>query len=892
MIRGRRRGLPAAFVCIVVASMALLAPAAQPSTAVAGSSVYARTTRSFDGHDLRTRGYLDDLCLQARFMPCLTSESGMYRPEGTAQALAIQRLVVLRNHTFYPLTDASADPVQWEVAGPDDADPPADVDDGGADLPCSDGMRIDILTEGDGALSAYEVADWKGGTISSWSAARTRLDCEIGRARSFGLDVEPGRELLGAAGRWTDSYVDNQGQVWCAWADQKTPGVESSGPGLIFYGRQSDPTLPDDVSKAPGCNQAAEDQLAARCRDQLDKGCSLSSAWSLVALALTFTGVRGDDAPVPWLPLSVGEPLLRPAALLPDSQGIAQFTVRVGQGASPLTVLLDYGDGTYETFSVPADPTDGAVSVIDTAHAYMPGFGVTLARATVIGPGAGEVVESDSIVAEDSDLVLPGELGFTDQGLCFGRTTIAAGFNGSVIVDTTGDVWAWGDALQTIDGVVPEPTRVPGLHDIVSVAGGGAYYLALRSDGSVWMWGSIGGATNSGPGTTYGSLAPVLVGVAPSGPGGRSWGPIVGIAGTGTAAYAITGQSRLWAWGMNVGDGGTDEDLDAGPPDVRPGLPAAATIGNGGSMGHTLVADANGTVYGWGDNVYGQVRVGLPDPVTTPRRVISGTNGTVGGGEWTSSVVLRDGSLWTWPNSGIKGDPHTDGSPEPVPGMPGAVVSVTGTAITGAALVSDGGVYSWGSNYDGELGDGGGTNEMSTWGGQTVFRAKVDGVTQLSGGQAHLLARLSDGSLAAWGANWSGQIGNGDVDFVRGVSAPYRVPEFGPGGSALVASPGACASGAAAAIAAQTAQGSLAAQARVTPAQAAARVKTPRVDPRMRVQPRWHAASGHSGPVAHTVRRASHVRVRVPVVTPFRVPAVRGGPVRTPVHGSEVVVSR
>src|SRR5689334_17475218 len=89
-IRGRRRGLPGAVVCIVVASMALLAPAAQPSTAVAGSSVYARTTRSFDGHDLRTRGYLDDLCLQARFMPCLTSVSGMYRPEGTAQALAIQ----------------------------------------------------------------------------------------------------------------------------------------------------------------------------------------------------------------------------------------------------------------------------------------------------------------------------------------------------------------------------------------------------------------------------------------------------------------------------------------------------------------------------------------------------------------------------------------------------------------------------------------------------------------------------------------------------------------------------------------------------------------------------------------------------------------------------------
>jgi hypothetical protein len=280
--------------------------------------------------------------------------------------------------------------------------------------------------------------------------------------------------------------------------------------------------------------------------------------------------------------------------------------------------------------------------------------------------------------------------------------------------------------------------------------------------------------------------------------------------------------------------------------------------------------------------------VGLPDPVTTPAHVLSGATAVVGGGEWTSAVVVKDGSTWTWPSSGIYADPHTDGTPEIVPGLPPSVVSTTGTGITGSALLADGSVYSWGSNYDGELGDGGNSRERSYYYGQTVFRAAVDGATQLSAGQGHVLARLSDGSLAAWGANWSGQIGNGQVDYSQGVFSPVRVPAFGPSGSVLVADAGACRGGAAGSAAPA---GPTAASAAATAARTA---QKPRYDASMRVQPRWRTLAARAGSFAHVVRRAVHAHLSVPVVTPVRAPARgRGGkPVVIPFHTADAIVSR
>src|SRR5215831_11449094 len=134
--RRRQLSLETTLLCALIALVILVPPAVTLRQGEAISLLYERTTRSFQGHDLRTRGYLDDFCLGIRFVPCLTFVTRQYREEGTAQALAIAELERIKTHWFAPLVDANADPVQWEVAGRTDPDPSADVDDAGANVDC------------------------------------------------------------------------------------------------------------------------------------------------------------------------------------------------------------------------------------------------------------------------------------------------------------------------------------------------------------------------------------------------------------------------------------------------------------------------------------------------------------------------------------------------------------------------------------------------------------------------------------------------------------------------------------------------------------------------------------------------------------------------------------
>jgi alpha-tubulin suppressor-like RCC1 family protein len=76
-----------------------------------------------------------------------------------------------------------------------------------------------------------------------------------------------------------------------------------------------------------------------------------------------------------------------------------------------------------------------------------------------------------------------------------GVVSIDAGYNHSLAV-SGGTVWAWGNnfsgqlGLGTTDGVAHmTPAQVPDLTGVLSVAGGGTHSVALKNDGTVWVWG-------------------------------------------------------------------------------------------------------------------------------------------------------------------------------------------------------------------------------------------------------------------------------------------------------------------------------------------------------------------------------------------------------------------
>jgi alpha-tubulin suppressor-like RCC1 family protein/uncharacterized protein YkwD/plastocyanin/thiol-disulfide isomerase/thioredoxin/uncharacterized membrane protein YphA (DoxX/SURF4 family) len=177
----------------------------------------------------------------------------------------------------------------------------------------------------------------------------------------------------------------------------------------------------------------------------------------------------------------------------------------------------------------------------------------------------------------------PGGIGALDDVVA-----IDAGSYYSLALRSDGSVWAWGYNYggQLGDGTTTTrltPVQVSGpmgtgtLGGVVAIAAGYYHSLALRSDGSVWAWGS-NGYGQLGDGTTTTRLTPVQV----SGPGGTgTLGGVVAIAAGSYYSLALRSDGSVWAWGFNydgcLGDGTTTTRLT--PVQVL-GLGGNGTLGN------------------------------------------------------------------------------------------------------------------------------------------------------------------------------------------------------------------------------------------------------------------------------------------------------------------------
>ena len=81
------------------------------------------------------------------------------------------------------------------------------------------------------------------------------------------------------------------------------------------------------------------------------------------------------------------------------------------------------------------------------------------------------------------------------------------------------------------------------------------------------------------------------------------------------------------------------------------------------------------------------------------------------------------------------------------------------------AVGKDGGLWAWGSNFTGRLGDGTATvykgRDIAEDNNRTMPVKIMDGAVSVSAGFYHSLAVKTDGSLWAWGNNSNGQVGDG-----------------------------------------------------------------------------------------------------------------------------------
>ena len=128
------------------------------------------------------------------------------------------------------------------------------------------------------------------------------------------------------------------------------------------------------------------------------------------------------------------------------------------------------------------------------------------------------------------------------------------------------------------------------------------------------------------------------------------------------------------------------------------------------------------------------------------------------GGQHTCAVKT-DGSLWCWgyDNDGELGDGGQSFGPVQVTTLGSDVATVCAGRLHTCAVKTDGSLWCWGSNYFGQLGDGTSTDRTTP----VQVTALGNSVAAVSAGNRHTCAVKTDGTLWCWGDNSHGQLGNG-----------------------------------------------------------------------------------------------------------------------------------
>lgn len=400
--------------------------------------------------------------------------------------------------------------------------------------------------------------------------------------------------------------------------------------------------------------------------------------------------------------------------------------------------------------------------------------------------------------------------------LCVSRCLAQAGILG------------WGSNPSGVLGAAPATSAsinlpMPSSASVAAVSAGATFSMALLSNGTVWSWGA-GGAGQLGNGARNSSSSPVQVSGLTN---------VTAIAAGGSFGLALTSNRTVRSWGYDIdGELGNGSDLGSAAPAVVPGLTGVVAIAAGSDVSLALKSD--GTVWAWGDNTFGELghAMGAAGDIVSaygvaplnwnsyynpvPLQVAGLANiKAIAAGTQYSMALAGDGTVWFWGNSNLTGskfgrNPYPQSMfANPAPAQVTGLSDVTAIAAGGdfrLVLESDGTVWAWGENDQGELGhppgatvDSGLLNAMKPFCYFADTPTQVSGLTgveAIAGGADFGSAVLSDGTVWSWGDNAAGQIGHaagaaGDAVYTIGFTQsnlcnprPNRV--FGLSGASIV----------------------------------------------------------------------------------------------------------
>jgi alpha-tubulin suppressor-like RCC1 family protein len=237
-----------------------------------------------------------------------------------------------------------------------------------------------------------------------------------------------------------------------------------------------------------------------------------------------------------------------------------------------------------------------------------------------------------------------------------------------------------------------------------------------------------------------------------------------------------------WTWGSNgwgqLGDGTrTDRHTPIQVKDSTGNayLQDVLRVAAGGEFSLALIDDPSKTVRAWGQDFYGQLGDGASTkPLSELPVQVGGLTGVdaIAAGFWHALALKSNGEVWAWGrnNEGQLGDGTIVDriSPVQVSGLT-AITAIAAGIDHGLALDGNGDIWAWGDNSEGQLGDGTTTDRLTP-----VMVSGLSGVTiaAIGCGGSHSLAVDSTGAVWAWGWNIDGQLGDGTV---TASSTPLQV---------------------------------------------------------------------------------------------------------------------
>ena len=440
------------------------------------------------------------------------------------------------------------------------------------------------------------------------------------------------------------------------------------------------------------------------------------------------------------------------------------------------------GDGTAENRDAPVQ-----VRGLKDVHALTAGWGHTCA---LMGDGAvkcwGYNKNGELGDYHNTDSNRPVDV----NGLSTGVTYIAAGDDHTCAATEAGEIKCWGfnGTGQLGDGTNESrniPVAVKGwAGEAVSLAAGWGHTCVLAAEGGVKCWGDDSSGQLGNNANAISSNSPVAV-------FGLTRG-VAAVTAKGGHACALLDDGSVQCWGDNtygqLGDGTAVNRMTPVPVTGLDGVQAVAAGWN-----HTCAIIAGQKMMCWGWNYFGQLGDRSMTTQVKPVSVtyLPGPAAAMGLGWRHSCAVIDPGLVMCWganeygqgwdgwlvepggPSATHTVTPDNEKSPAPsnTPALPQVsdfpYLPLDSGGNHNCVLTPQGGVKCWGENHDGQLGIG---NKWSQG-----IPGDVAGLAGEAAGIAvggnHSCALMRDGAVMCWGANFSGEIGDGThVDRITPVA--------------------------------------------------------------------------------------------------------------------------